>query len=146
MYSVKGRVTYPIQSDWRLICGRMTQAGRAVIDQQEEAEAGASGDDLDAPFSFIGSRLRAHLLTTRKRAVVLPGGSRAPSGGGPRRACFPSLPSMGGVSRRRRRLVYRAKMLRYIGGLGGRRPPTSSTGYIPGHCLLLLPLLTNACK
>ena len=25
-----------------------------------------------ALFSFVGSRLRAHLLTTRKRAVVLP--------------------------------------------------------------------------
>lgn len=37
-------------------------------------------------------RLRAHLLTTRKRAVVLPDGNRAPSGGGP--AGRPLLPSM----------------------------------------------------
>ena len=30
----------------------MTQAGKAVIDQQEETDAGASGDDLGAPFSL----------------------------------------------------------------------------------------------
>ena len=32
--------------------GRMTQAGKAVIDQQEGTEAGASGGDLGAPFSL----------------------------------------------------------------------------------------------
>jgi len=31
----------------------MTQAGKAVIDQQEGTEAGASGDDLGAPFSLL---------------------------------------------------------------------------------------------
>lgn len=31
---------------------RMTQAGKAVIDQQEETEVGASGDDLGASFSL----------------------------------------------------------------------------------------------
>ena len=31
----------------------MTQAGRTVIDQQEGTEAGASGDDLGAPFSLL---------------------------------------------------------------------------------------------
>ncbi len=46
----------------------MTQAGKAVIDQQERTEGEVSGDDLGA----IGPRLRAHLLTTRKRAMVLP--------------------------------------------------------------------------
>jgi len=30
----------------------MTQAGEAVIDQQEGTEAGASGDDPGAPFSL----------------------------------------------------------------------------------------------
>ena len=30
----------------------MTQAGKAVIDQQEGSEAGASGNDLGAPFSL----------------------------------------------------------------------------------------------
>ena len=60
----------------------MTQAGKTVIDQQERAEGGAPGDDLGAPFSF-GPLRRAHLLTTGQGpAVVLPDGSRAPSGGG----------------------------------------------------------------
>ena len=60
----------------------MTQAGKAVIDQQERAEGGAPGDDLGAPFSF-GPLRRAHLLITGQGpAVVLPDGSRAPSGGG----------------------------------------------------------------
>lgn len=31
------------------ICGRMTQAGKSVIDQQEGNKVGASGDDLGAP-------------------------------------------------------------------------------------------------
>ena len=35
-------------------------------------EAEASGDDLGAPFSFVGPLLRAHLLATRKRMAVLP--------------------------------------------------------------------------
>jgi len=30
----------------------MAQAGEAVIDQQKGTEAGASGDDLGAPFSL----------------------------------------------------------------------------------------------
>ena len=34
----------------------MTQAGKAVIDQQDETEAGASGDDLGAPFSLSALR------------------------------------------------------------------------------------------
>ena len=60
----------------------MTQAGKTVIDQQERAEGGAPGDDLGAPFSF-GPLRRAHLLITGQGpAVVLPDGSRAPSGGG----------------------------------------------------------------
>ncbi len=31
----------------------MAQAGKALIDQQEGTEAGASGDDLGAPFSLL---------------------------------------------------------------------------------------------
>ncbi len=34
----------------------MTQAGKAVIDQQDETEAGASEDDLGAPFSLSALR------------------------------------------------------------------------------------------
>ena len=47
-----GGFTTQIHIGWRFICGRMTQAGKAVIDQQEGTEAGASGDDLGAPFSL----------------------------------------------------------------------------------------------
>jgi len=53
MYCIKGGFTIPLHYiRWRLICGRMAQAGRAVIDQQEGTEAGASGDGPDAPFSL----------------------------------------------------------------------------------------------
>ncbi len=68
----------------------MTQAERAVIDQQERTEAGAPGDDLGAPFSLSASA-RAHLLTTGQGpTVVLPDGSCAPSGGGSAGVSFPA--------------------------------------------------------
>ena len=93
----------------------MTQAGKTVIDQQERAEGGAPGDDLGAPFSF-GPLRRAHLLITGQGpAVVLPDGSRAPSGGGSAKGC-PSLPVY--TSRRQRRLLHRAELRRCAGGLG----------------------------
>ena len=38
--------------DIRCKSGKMTQAGKAVIDQQEGTEAGASRDDLGAPPSL----------------------------------------------------------------------------------------------
>ena len=73
MYCVKGGFTRPLHYiDWRLICGRVAPAGGAVIDQQERTEAGASGNDLDSPSSFSTPAKSAHLLTTRKRAVILP--------------------------------------------------------------------------
>ncbi len=60
-----------------------------MIDQQEGTEGGASGDDLGAPFS-LSALLRAHFLTTRKRAVVLPVAAvRSPRGGPPGRS-FPA--------------------------------------------------------
>jgi len=45
----------------------MTQAGGAVIDQQEGTEAGASGDDLGAPFSLpaLSKSALAHHLPGR---------------------------------------------------------------------------------
>ena len=49
------------------ICRKMTQAGKAVIGQQEGTEAGASGDNLGAPFSLPAScalRERGRLLWT----------------------------------------------------------------------------------
>ncbi len=52
MYCVKGGFTTQIHIGWRFICGRMTEAEKAVIDQQERSEAGASGDGLGAPFSL----------------------------------------------------------------------------------------------
>ncbi len=52
MYCVKGGFTIQIHIGWRFICGKMTQAGKAVINQQEGTEAGASGDDLGAPISL----------------------------------------------------------------------------------------------
>ena len=61
----------------------MTQAEKAVIDQQKGTEAGASRDDLGAPFSLSAiskSALTHHRLGAPM--VVLPDGSRAPSGGG----------------------------------------------------------------
>ena len=55
----------------RFICGRMAQAGGAVIDQQEGTEAGASGDDLGAPFSLLA--LSKSALTHHPQvAVALP--------------------------------------------------------------------------
>ena len=60
----------------------MTEAGKAVIDQQEGTEGGASGDGLGAPFSLPA--LSKSTLTHRrpKPTVILPDGSRVPSGGG----------------------------------------------------------------
>jgi hypothetical protein len=52
MYCVKGGFTIQIHIGWRFICGKMTQAEKAVIDQQKGTEAGVSGDDLGAPSSL----------------------------------------------------------------------------------------------
>ena len=38
MYCVKGGFTTQIHIGWRFICGRMTEAEKAVIDQQEKTE------------------------------------------------------------------------------------------------------------
>ena len=40
MYCVKGGFTTQIHIGWRFICGRMTEAEKAVIDQQEGTEGG----------------------------------------------------------------------------------------------------------
>ena len=121
---------------WRFICGKMTQAGKAVIDQQEGAEVGAFGDDLGAPFSFAGPLRRAHLLTTRKLVVVWPAAIVRPPGAAPLGVPFPCryIPAdaNSGLCIGRSRAGHR--------GLGGHRPPTSGTGYIPVHCLQLLPI------
>ena len=59
----------------------MTQAGKAAIDQREGTEAGASGDDLGAPFSL--SALAKSALTHHPQAGGgMAYGHRALSGGG----------------------------------------------------------------
>ena len=107
-----------------------------MIYQQEGTEAGASGDDLGAPFSL--PVLFTHHLP-RPAVVLPPAVVRSPRVGPPG---VPFLPSMdrsedatGGLCIGWSRADHR--------GLGGRRPPTSCSGYIPGHCLLLLSLPIN---
>ena len=78
---------------------------------------------------------RAHLLTTSQGpAVVLPDGSRAPSGGGS--AGVSSLAGIYQQTPTAARASGGAAPMHW--GLGGHRPPTSCAGYIPAHCLLLL--------
>ena len=105
-----------------------------MIDQQEGTEAGASGDDLGAPFSLFA--LSKSALTHHPQvAVALP----AAVVRSPREVRRASLPcpvwtgqqtppaacASGGAAPMHREF-------------GGRRPPTSCAGYIPGHCLPLL--------
>ena len=86
-----------------------------MIYQQEETEAGASGDDLGAPFSL--SALSKSALTHHPQAGGGTAcGSRALSEGRPARRPIPA--QYGQVSRRHRRLVHRAELRRCTGGLG----------------------------
>ena len=67
----------------------MAQAGGAVIDQQKGTEAGASGDDLGAPFSLPAlskSALTHHPQAGGGTAC----GSRAFSGAAPPGVSFPA--------------------------------------------------------
>ena len=66
----------------------MAQAGGAVIDQQERTEAGASGDDLGAPFSLPA--LSKSALTHHPQA----GGGTACGSRALSESCRASLPSM----------------------------------------------------
>ena len=85
---------------------------------------------------------RAHLLTTRKRAVVLPAAIVRPPGRFHRGVLpcrYIPADANSGLCIGRSRAGHR--------GLGGRRPPTSGTGYIPVHCLLLLSTpIKEGCK
>ena len=68
----------------------MTQSEKAVIDQQEKTEAGASGNDLGAPFSLWAPAKGA---LTHHQPVAGGGtacGSRAPSGAAPPGLSFPA--------------------------------------------------------
>ena len=82
MYCVKGDFTTQIHIDWRFVCGRMTQSEKAVIDQQEKTEAGASGNDLGAPFSLWAPTKGALTHHQPGAGGGTACGSRAPSGGG----------------------------------------------------------------
>ena len=84
--------------------------------------------------SLCGPLLSAHLLTTSKLAVVWPAAIVRPPG-----AALPGCPLLPVyTSRHQWRLVHRTQPRRSPGAWG-LRPPTSCTGYIPGHCLPLLP-------
>ena len=111
----------------------MTQSEKAVIDQQEKTEAGASGNDLGAPFSLWAPAKGARTHHQPGAGGGTACGSRAPSGGGSAGVVLPcpviSADANGGLCIGRSC----ADAL----GLGGHRPPTSGTEYIPVHCLLL---------
>lgn len=137
MYCVKGGATEYIH-DWKFICGRMTRSERRAIDQQGETEAGASGDELGAPF-FFGPLLSVYTYSHRQllvavwpTAIIRPLGA-APLGGLPRQ--YIPADAAGGLC------IGRSHADRQ--GLGGLQSPTSGTGYIPVHCLLLLSWLKN---
>ena len=112
----------------------MTQAGKAVIDQQEGSEAGASGNDLGAPFSL---------------PALCEGRTYSPTASwwwyGLRPSCALrgrlrwGYPSPAGIYQQTPTAACASDAAAPItGGLGGLRPPTSCTGYIPAHCLPLL--------
>jgi len=92
----------------------MTQAGKAVIDQQEGTKAGASGDDLGAPFflSALGEGRTYSPPASGRWWYCLTAAVRPP-GGLP--GC-PPLPVY--TSRRRRRLVHRTQLRRSPGAWG----------------------------
>ena len=84
--------------------------------------------------SLYGPRLRAHLLTTSKLAVALPAAAVRPPGAAPPGLSFPAqyIPADANGG-----LCIGRSCADALGGLGGHWPPTSGTGYIPVHCLLL---------
>ena len=68
----------------------MTQSEKAVIDQQEKTEAGASGNDLGAPFS-LWAPAKGALTHHQQAGGGTACGSRAPSGGGSAGVVLPCL-------------------------------------------------------
>ena len=93
-----------------------SQAGKAVIDQQEGTEWGSFRGWPGRSVLFVGPLLKAHLLTTsRWLVVVLPTAAVRPPGGGSTGAV---LPCSVYTSRRQRRLVHRTQLRRCTGGLG----------------------------
>ena len=120
----------------------MTQTGKAVIDQQKGTEAGASGDDLGAPFSLPAPSEERTYSPPLLAGGGMACGHRAPSGGRGRTSSTISFPlpvytadANGGLCIGRSCADHR--------GLGGGQPPTSERRYIPVHCLLLLSTSIN---
>ena len=66
----------------------MTQVGKAVINQQEGTEAGASGDDLGAPFS-LPTLSKSALTYHQQVGGGMARSHRAPSGEGGSVISFP---------------------------------------------------------
>ena len=120
----------------------MTQAGKAVINQQEGTEAGASGDDLGAPFSLSAlCEERTYSPPARGRWLYCLTAAMRPPGAAPPGASCPAgiyqqTPTAACASGGAAPMHW---------GLGGHRPPISCAGYIPGHCLLLLSAPIKEC-
>ena len=105
----------------------------------EGTEAGASGDDLGAPFSL--------LVLCEERTYSPPAWARwwycltaavRPPGAAPAGRSFPA--QYGQASRRQRRLVRRAELRRCTGGLGAVGPQQAA----PGIYGALLATIINA--
>ena len=118
----------------------MTQSEKAVIDQQEKTEAGASGNDLGAPFSLWAPAKGALTHHQPGAGGGTACGSRAPSGGGSAGVVLPCpvIPAdtNGG-------LCIGRSCADALGGLGAIGHQQASAGYIPAHCLLLLSAPTS---
>ena len=87
---------------------------------------------------LVGPLLSAHLLTTSKLEVVWPAAIVRPPGAAPPGVLpcqYILADADGGLCIGRSRADH--------WGLGGHRPPTSCTGYIPVHCLPLLSASIN---
>ena len=115
----------------------MAQVGGAVIDQQEETERERPGMTW-ALRSLYRPSAKSALTHHQQAGGGMACGHRAPSGGNRGRdgsaISFPlpvyTADANGGLCIGRSRVDH--------WGLGGLRPPTSGTGYIPVHCLPLL--------
>ncbi len=143
MYCIKGGFTIPYHNiiDWRLICGRMAQAGRAVIDQQGGNKSGASWVGQDAPF-FLSTpaqgQVRTYLPPAGRRWYCLMVAVRPP---GAVPLDIPSLPSMGQVSRCHWRLVHRTQPRRSPGTWG--RSATNKRHRVYTCALLATTIIAN---
>ena len=115
MYCVKGGFTTQIHIGWRFICGRMTEAEKAVIDQQEKTERERPGMAW-ALHSLCQPSAKSALTHHPQAGGGTACGSRALSEGRPAGRPFPA--QYGQASRRHRRLVHRAELRRCTGGLG----------------------------